>query len=154
MFWTIKTFIVTLDVPSNPYVRASAAHFPKLLFTNLNVRNRCVFKGQLTQPPQIWVGYVCQFFAIEIFCQSCQRMAKYAIFINKFDQKYITKGSVCQFWGPHNAGKHTFYENMCAHEFGLPGPLQTAFELNKKYLNLRKQKRPMRLHLRFMPLIS
>ena len=67
-------------------------------------------------------------------CHVCQRLAKYAISDDNLDQKYMTRGYVCQFGGPDNFGKHTlsskyFLEIIFTHDFDLPRPLQTPFEL-------------------------
>ena len=67
--------------------------------------------------------------------------------------KYIKSENVCQFLGPHNVGKRTFFENtlhmtfeIFSHmRFRLPGPLRTAFEL-KDFQNLRRKVSPMWLH--------
>ena len=74
------------------------------------------------------------FSALRHVCQLRQQMAKYAISIDNLYQKYITRGYVCQFGGPHNVGKHTFWGkclvlSIFTHRFGHPGPLQPPFEL-------------------------
>ena len=53
-------------------------------------------------------GMFANFLILRIVCQLCQRIAKYAISVDNLNQKHIKRGCVCQFLGPHNAGKHTF----------------------------------------------
>ena len=61
-------------------------------------------------------------FVLNQVCQLCQRMAKYTISIDNLYLKYITRGYVCEFWGPHKVVKHTFLEKhvfqlLVAHQF-------------------------------------
>ena len=59
-------------------------------------------------PPTAGGGMFANCSALRHVCQLCQRMAKYALPIDKLYQNYITRGYVCKFGGPHNVGKHTF----------------------------------------------
>ena len=64
--------------------------------------------------------------------QLCQRMAKYALSIEKLYQKYITRGMFASFWG------HTKLTNKNAHQFW---PLRTAFELKNCTVDNKKIRR-------------
>ena len=89
----------------------------------------------------------------------CQQMDKHVISNNNSYHKYM-KGSVCQFWGPHNVGKRTIFGKhvytwvltFFTHECWPPQTSLDSFGI-KKVKNLRQQISPMRLHWRYMPLI-
>ena len=63
-------------------------------------------------PPRLGGGMFVNFLVLNHVCQLCQGMAKYAISFDNLYQKYITRGYVCEFWGPRKVDKHTFLENL------------------------------------------
>ena len=91
-------------------------------------------KRNYPQPPRFVTGMFANCFALNHVCQLCQRMAKYVISIDRLYQKYITRGYICQCggaaqcWQTYLFGKGfaDFFQHM---SFGLPGSLQTPFEL-------------------------
>ena len=94
----------------------------------------CLRFVHIYKPPTAGGGMFVNFLVLNHVCQLCQGMAKYAISFDNLYQKYITRGYVCEFWGPHKVDKHTFLEKLVFQlflhiSFGLPGPLRTAFEL-------------------------
>jgi hypothetical protein len=60
--------------------------------------------------PRLGGGMFVNFSVLNHVCQLCQRIAKYAIPIDKLYQKYITRGYVSEIWGPYKVDKHTFLE--------------------------------------------
>ena len=94
-----------------------------------------------------------EYIYIYMHISACRQRAKYVQFPSiTCIKKYITRESVCQFWGNTQHRRTYLFRKIISHtSVGLPGPFWTSFEL-KMFKNGVTKIRPMRLHQRYMPL--
>ena len=138
----IQFIVKTIDLASGHAQMPN--HFINVKRSSQGTVPRFSSRGQTdcVSPPRLGGGMFVNFSVWNNVCQLCQGTAKYAMTIDILYQKHITRGDVCEFWGPHQVDKHTFLDFVyfVSHiRVGLPGPLRTAFELKSALPTAKNQ---------------